>query len=247
MALKDPHPVLVLALLVQGEIVLPFYSTTCACGNADKPLGFDETYHSDIAQRFSKEEWEALICTINRGFSSRLVLVAKYFYVPFALLLCLSILLEGVKAGLPLEAIPGGVILAVFSGLGAFISLMLLLYVKISVHFDLARIEVLKQAPLSRRVQQDQSLHSRPHTRTHAHTHTRKKHPPARTYTHPRQVQCSVLCEQYRERGVLFRLLNVKERGKHLGGRILGFTVRITVEGLMPPTSCKKITFVCSF
>ena len=172
MTLRDPHPVLSLA---QGEIVLPFYSTTCACGNADRPLGFDETYHSNVAERFSKEEWEALICSINRGFSSRIALVAKYFYVPFAFLLCLSLLLEGVKAGLPLDAIPGGAMTAAFSGLGAFISLMLLVYVKMSVHFDLARIEVPQQflslhVPIDADASVCQKLNPTTHTIISSHT-----------------------------------------------------------------------------
>ena len=50
-----------LMITMQGEIVLPFYSTTCACGAADKQLGFDETYHSNIAERFTQEEWTELI------------------------------------------------------------------------------------------------------------------------------------------------------------------------------------------
>jgi hypothetical protein len=68
--------------ILQGEIFLPFYYTTCACGAADKPLGFDETYHSDIAERFTQDEWTEIMRGINHGFTSRLAKVAKYFSMP---------------------------------------------------------------------------------------------------------------------------------------------------------------------
>mmetsp|Transcript_46435 Transcript_46435/g.68213 ORF Transcript_46435/g.68213 Transcript_46435/m.68213 type:complete len:424 (+) Transcript_46435:49-1320(+) len=43
-------------------------------------------------------------------------------------------------------------------------------------------------------------------------------------------VQCTVLSEKFRERGVLFRVLNVADRGTHLGARTLGFTHALIIS-----------------